>query len=169
MKRLLIVLLVAGALALGAAATGSAAEGSWGPWEPTDQGPIFAPAGLVCPFPVSAEPLFQNLRQRLHYDDAGNVDGYEVTGPLIGRITNVNTGASRVLNLSGLGIVTFNPDGSYDAIVNGNFLVFFKSGENPSNELLFMSGRTVLHGSPTGVKTLVDQSGRSEDLCQTLA
>ena len=157
-------------LALAVSAGGAAAsEGSWGPWEPTFQGPITAPAGVVCPFSVTAEPVFERLRLRYHYSDAGVVDGYQVTGPLVARITNAATGVSVERNLSGLGAVTLNPDGSYDAVVNGNFLVFFLAVDDPANALLFFSGRTLLHGSAAGAKTLVSQTGPGENLCETLA
>jgi hypothetical protein len=168
MKRFAAVSLSTVAFALLGAGTTSAAAG-YGPWQSTYQGPITAPAGVVCPFAVTAEPVRQDLRVRYHYDSAGNVDGYEATGQLIGRITNTETGASVVRNLSGPGTVTFNPDGSYDAVVSGDFLVFFLTQDNPSNELLLFSGRTVLHGSPSGVKTLVSHSGHVENLCDTLS
>jgi hypothetical protein len=73
-----------------------------------------------------------------------------------------------VRNLSGPGTVSFNPDGSYDAVVSGDFLVFFLAQDTPSNELLLLSGNTVLHGAPTGEKTLVSSSGQTENLCETL-
>src|SRR5919204_5569323 len=76
------------AIVLAGAGTTAAAEGSYGPWEPIDQAPIAAPAGLVCPFTVTAEPVLQKLRIRYHYEDAGAVDGYQVTGLLVARITN---------------------------------------------------------------------------------
>src|SRR2546430_9982033 len=90
MKRLVTVVLgtVLFVCAVGAA---TAAEGSWGPWEPTYQGPITAPAGTVCAFPVRAEPVRQDMAFRYHYDEAGNPDGYQVKGPLIARITNLDT------------------------------------------------------------------------------
>jgi hypothetical protein len=162
---------VVGALAVTAftAAPSAAASGSWGPWEPTEQGPINAPAGVVCPFPVSAVPVEQHLLLRYHYDDAGVIDGYEATGSLVGRFTNTDTGQSVVRNLSGPGTVTFGSDGSYDAVVSGNFAVFFLAGDTPANELLILSGHTVLHGSPTGEKTLVSSTGQTENLCETLA
>jgi hypothetical protein len=169
MKRLAAVLLSIGALALAGAGATLAADGSYGPWQSTYQGPITAPAGVVCPFTVTAEPVSEDLRVRYHYDSAGNVDGYEATGQLIARITNTETGASVVRNLSGPGTVTFNPDGSYDAIVAGDFLVFFLAQDDPSNALLLFSGRTVLHGAPSGAKTLVSEAGSVENLCDTLA
>jgi hypothetical protein len=150
------------------AATTAAADGSYGPWQSTYQGPITAPAGAVCAFAVTAEPVRENLRFRYHYDSAGNVDGYQATGQLIGRITNTDTGASVVRNLSGPGTVTFHPDGSYDAVVSGDFLVFFLAQDNPAQELLLLSGHTVLHGAPSGAKTLVSHSGQTENLCDTL-
>lgn len=168
MKRLAAIFLSMFALALTGAGATSAADGSYGPWEPTYQGPITAPAGVVCSFTVTAEPVREDLRIRYHYDAAGNVDGYEATGQLIGRVTNTETGASVVRNFSGPGTVTFNPDGSYDAVVAGDFLVFFLAQDNPSNELLLFSGRTVLHGDASGVKTLVSHNGQVENLCETL-
>jgi hypothetical protein len=168
MKRLLAVSLGVVALALAGAGTTAAADGSYGPWQSTFQGAITAPAGAVCPFTVTAEPVREDLRVRYHYDTSGNVDGYEATGQLIARITNDETGASVVRNLSGPGTVTFNSDGSYDAVVAGDFLVFFLAEDTPSNALLLMSGQTVLHGAPDGAKTLVSQNGQVENLCDTL-
>ncbi len=169
MKRLAAVLFGAFALGLAIVAGSSAAGNGYGPWESTDQGPITAPAGYVCPFTVTAEPVRQDLRIRYHYDAAGNIDGYQVTGQLIGRITNADTGASVVRNLSGPGTVTFYPDGSYDAVVSGDFLVFFLARDTPSNALLLFSGQTVLHGAPSGAKSVTDSSGQVENLCDTLA
>jgi hypothetical protein len=142
---------------------------SWGPWEPTYQGPITVPAGTVCPFAVSAEPLRQRLQIRYRYDEAGNPTGYQVVGPLIGLITNTETGASVERNLSGLGTVMFNPDGSWEAVVEGNFLVFFRSADTPANRLLLFNGRTVLEGTASGAKMLASVSGATEDLCATLS
>ena len=118
---------------------------------------------------MTAEPVSQNLRLRYHYDDAGNADGYEVAGPLIARVTNTSTGKSVVRNLSGQGTVLFGPDGSWDAVVNGGFLILFRAGDEPANALLFFQGHTVLHGLPTGEKTLVSHTGQGENLCETLA
>jgi len=170
MKRFATIALSFFALVVCATGAGkAAATGSWGPWESTYQGPITAPAGVVCPFEVTAEPVMENLRIRYHYDGAGNIDGYEVTGPLVARVTNTENGKSVRRNLASKGTVFFNPDGSYDAVVDGNFLLFFLDGDNPAHELLLLTGRTVLHGSPTGEKTLVSAKGRSENLCETLA
>jgi hypothetical protein len=167
MKRLVIL---AVAVAIFGAATAAAADnGSWGNWEPTEQGAISVSAGAVCPFPVTAEPVRQDLRLRYHYDQAGNADGYEVIGPLVARVTNTSTGKSVIRNLSGQGTVIFGPDGSWEGVVNGGFLIFFRAADDPARALLFFEGHTVLHGSPTGEKTLVSQTGQSENLCTTLA
>jgi hypothetical protein len=40
---------------------------------------------------------------RYHYDDAGVLDAYQVTGPLVARVTNVETGASVERNLASFG------------------------------------------------------------------
>lgn len=155
--------------ALGAAGAATAGVGSWGSWEPTFQGPISVPAGVVCSFPVTVEPVHEDLRIRYHFDEAGSPDGYEVVGPLIARVTNTTTGASVVRNLSGQGIVLFQQDGSWDAVVNGGFLIFFLTGDEPASALLYLTGHTVLHGSPAGQKMLVSYTGPREKLCETLA
>ena len=169
MKRVALIACTLLGLALCGAGAATGVGDSWGPWQPTYKGPITAPAGVVCPFEVSAEPVMQNEQFRYHYDEAGSVDGYQLKGPLVARITNTATGASLERNLASFGTVTFNADGSYDAVVDGNFLVFFLGGDSPSNELLLLTGRTVLRGTPTGEKVLVSRSGASEDLCRTLA
>jgi hypothetical protein len=169
MRRFAALLFLLSTFGLAAVGAGAAAEGNgYGPWEPTVQAPITAPADYVCPFTVTAEPVRQDIRVRYHYDAAGNVDGYQATGQLFGRITNEETGASVVRNLSGPGTVTFNADGSYDAIVSGDFLVFFLPQDTPSSALLLLSGQTALHGAPNGDKTLVSLNGQVENLCDTL-
>jgi hypothetical protein len=127
------------------------------------------PAGVVCQFPILAEPVFEQLRIRYHYDEAGNPDGDQVTGPLIARITNTASGSSVTRNLSGIGTTTYNADGSWDAVLDGTLLIFLRAGDDPANQLLLLRGRSVLHGSPAGVKTVVSRTGRSEDLCETLS
>ena len=169
MRRFAAIALGLLALGLSTAQAGTAADESWGPWEATYQGPITAPAGVVCPFSVTAEPVLQHMLIRYHYSEAGVADAYQVVGPLVARVTNTESGASVQRNLASLGTVTLSPDGSYDAVVTGNFLIFFLGTDDPANALLLLSGRTVLHGSPTGEKTLVSETGPTEDLCETLS
>ena len=156
-------------LTLALCGVAAAAPGGYGPWESTYQGAITAPAGLVCPFQVTAAPVRENLRVRYHYDEAGNIDGYQATGQLIARISNDETGKSVVRNLSGPGTVTFYPDGSYDAVLSGGFLIFLLPGDDPSSQLLLLQGHTDLHGNPDGTKSIVSHEGTSENLCETLA
>ena len=111
--------------------------------------------------------MHEDLAVRYHYDASGAIDAYQFKGPLEGRITNVDTGASVVRNLSGFGTVTPHADGSYDAVFEGGLLLFMGGGDSPASELLLLTGRTELHGSATGVKTVVSANGASEDLCQT--
>jgi hypothetical protein len=50
-------------------------------------------------------------------------------------------------------------------VVEGNFLVFFLAQDDPANQLLLLTGRTVLHGAPGGEKTIaVAQRPRREPL-----
>jgi hypothetical protein len=152
-----------------AAGAATAAGDSYGPWQPTYQGPIDVPAGFVCSFPISAEPVHQHLLLRYRYDAAGNIVGYQVTGPIVVRITNTLTGDTVQRNAASLATVTLNPDGSWTALFDGNLLLFMTVDDTPSGQLLLLSGRTVLSGTAAGTKSLVEQTGRSENLCDTLA
>jgi hypothetical protein len=169
MKRVAALIVAVLGLALAGIATAADTGTGYGAWESTFQGPITAPTGLVCPFQVTAAPVREDLRVRYHYDADGNIDGYQATGQLIARITNDETGKSVVRNLSGPGTVTFYPDGSYDAVASGGFLIFFLPGDDPSQQLLLLPGHTVLHGAADGTKTLVSHEGTAENLCETLA
>src|SRR5918911_4392833 len=77
MKRLAARFFSVAALALAGAGTSSAADGSYGPWESTYQGPITAPAGVVCPFTVTAGAPRGKLRLPYHHHSAGQRARYE--------------------------------------------------------------------------------------------
>ena len=65
--------------------------------------------------------------------------------------------------------LTIREDGSYDLVTDGNLLVFFLGADQPSHELLLVTGRSLLHGDASGAKTLVSNVGTTENLCQTLS
>jgi hypothetical protein len=92
------------------------------------------------------------------------------TGHLVFRFTNLTTGKSLDLNISGPGKATFHADGSMTQDATGVWYWLFPRGTNlPGSLTLFLSrGRLVVETSPTGQRSILSQVGQLEDLCGML-
>jgi hypothetical protein len=113
----------------------------------------------VCPFPVLIETLAIKEYSKTHNN------GVEIiTGRLVVRITNTQTGESRVYNISGPARIT--REGPIETIVFlGRALLF-----DPSFGMLVTSGRVVAtFNIETGEFRIVSRRGHVEDVCATLA
>jgi hypothetical protein len=113
----------------------------------------------VCPFPVLIETLAIKEYSKTHKN------GVEIiTGRLVVRVTNTETGESRVYNISGPGQIT--RDGAIETdVFLGRALLF-----DPSFGMLVTSGRVVAtFNSETGEFRIVSRRGHVEDVCATLA
>jgi hypothetical protein len=113
----------------------------------------------VCPFPVLIELVANKEYSKTHKN------GVEIiTGRLVVRVTNTETGESRVYNISGPGQVTL--DGAIETdVFLGRALLF-----DPSFGMLVTSGRVVgTFNTETGEFSIVSQRGHVEDVCATLA
>ena len=90
-----------------------------------------------------------------------------VTGVLKVEVTNLESGKTIALNISGPG--KFSADGS---TINGSgtWLLFGEAGQLPGPDpgLLLVTGRHVITAGPTGI-TSIDTRGTSEDVCDALA
>jgi hypothetical protein len=89
-----------------------------------------------------------------------------ITGRLVVRFTNVDTGKSVTENISGPIRFIFHADGSATAEFLG------RSGNLalPTNgESFLFSGRLVIEFAPNGAATVVSMSGHEEDLCAALS
>lgn len=113
----------------------------------------------VCPFPVLVETLAIKEYSKTHKN------GVEIiTGRLVVRVTNTETGESRVYNISGPGQIT--RDGALETdVFLGRALLF-----DPSFGMLVTSGRVVAtFNIETGEFNIVSRRGQVEDVCATLA
>jgi hypothetical protein len=160
---------VVAAVACACAGAASAAGGSgWSEWQPYRSQPYTYAAGDVCAFPVSVAFPVDREQMRSRTDASGHTI-YEVTGALFTRVTNLDTGASVVRNISGKGFFDYAPDGSFALEVQGHAMSGFHAGDTPAHELLVFSGNTVVSFAPDGSRSLTQQQGTAEDLCRTLA
>lgn len=158
-------------LALAAAAILAAPAGADQPIK--EPGPPFNftfPAGLVCPFQLTVETVASNPFMITFVDRDGNFRWQLVAGRFILRLTNDGTGASIVINSTGPGKITLNPDGTLTIVGEGHWSLFTFPGDVPPSTVLLTSGRIELTVDPTtGRLVLVSLQGTSEDLCAALA
>jgi hypothetical protein len=127
------------------------------------------PAGTLCSFPVTWESVVNGLFF-ITFVDRGDDFRFQIgAGYQVTRVTNEATHESIVINVTGPGKVTANPDGSITLAGGGHWLVGFLPGDSPSSQMLLMDGRIVLNVSPTGKLTLVSHEGTTQDLCAALA
>jgi hypothetical protein len=94
----------------------------------------------------------------------------QVTGALKVRLTNLSTGKSIDINISGPIRFVPNADGSVTQIGPGPQLFVFDPGVAPDlPRLVLTSGRTVSMFDPEGNFSLLSVQGHVEDLCALLA
>jgi hypothetical protein len=136
------------------------------PAEPFDYAP-----GEVCPFGMHVEfPVNEQVARTVYRED-GTPRVRTITGALVGRYTNVETGETveRDLDQGGRGVIVYGEDGSQRIVALGGLGAGFRATDDPANAYLVFSGVTVLDVSASNQKDLVVQRGGVEDLCQTLA
>ena len=83
------------------------------------------PAGAACEFDVGVDVLANGERYKLWFDRDGAPSRGLLTGRLVLQLTNLETDASVVLNVSGPGHDRFNADGTIDTAYTGRGLPFF--------------------------------------------
>jgi hypothetical protein len=131
--------------------------------------PVFAedfeiPAGLACSFAVGFEFLVNKEFAKTFPPQPNGDVVVLINGRLVERLTNVSTGKSITLNVSGPGRFTFHADGSATLEAWGRSSNFF----GPGQAFLF-SGRLVIEITPDGIGTPVSLNGHEEDLCAALS
>jgi hypothetical protein len=154
MKRLsrVTAALILGALILVARA------GATKPYMERDlQGPFTLGAGETCSFPVLIQPTAPDVSNFFVFSD-GEVFG---AGPFVGTATNLDTGKTVKINLSGSFSFVQNGDGtvtvtSHGAVLSTRFGTIFY-------------GRTVIQLDANGDVTSRTFAGTEEDLCAELA
>jgi hypothetical protein len=128
------------------------------------------PAGVACDFAVAYEPVVNRLVATIFPADENGDVRQVVTGTLVLRLTNEETGESITVNISGPGTFTFHPDGSFTIESAGPWLQFDPTRTLSNSALNLTWGRVVLEVSADGsLAIFTSQRGRVEDVCAALA
>jgi hypothetical protein len=133
------------------------------------------PAGEVCAFPSHTDFPVSDLTTRTWTDAAGNPVFAVETGPLLMKVTNLDTGESVTRDISGTGVITYPDYPSADTyVLSGNdWSAAFHTADRPAHNTwivasTFMSVKvSTADGKVT--RQLLGLSGPYEDLCKTLA
>jgi hypothetical protein len=165
MKRSFAAITIAALLVL---ITGPSAQARKPVRQPVPDFNATVPAGLLCPFKVVVRTVVNREKQLTYLDADGNPVRATITGRLVARITNGDSGASVVRNISGPLFLKFHADGSVTLKLTGISNVGLFPGDDGGPALLITHGLTVLQISADGTITDFSTSGRVEDLCQTL-
>jgi hypothetical protein len=164
MRRLLVVVFLMGLALLGPASIARADK-------PQRQDvPDFEPfiVSGICSFDLRVTQLV-NEEVTSTFQDGRQ----QTTGQLTVRLTNIATGKSIDVNVSGPVTYTPNPDGSFTAVFRGRSLIFPNdpNAPPPQQHIFWVaSGRVVMTVSGDfAIFSLVHVVGTTLDVCQTLA
>jgi hypothetical protein len=143
------------------------------------QGPIIVPveaepftfeAGSACTFPVRQEPLLNKEVAKIFPPEENGDQRVIITGSIFVELTNLDTGKSKIYNISGPGIFVFHPDGSISIDILGRSSINLLPTSIPPGPQFFVnSGRAVVEIRPDGLFTIVKLSGNQEDICAALS
>jgi hypothetical protein len=153
-------------------ATLSAADGGPTKVAVTDDQQSFSfRAGRVCTFPLTATPVQNNQFIKTYPADANGDVRVAIEGVLKEQVTNVATGKSIVVNVSGPETEIVHPDGSAELTSGGSFLVLFNARFNPLGPHTYIyTGHTVISISDDGVLTPVSTTDKDPfDVCAALS
>lgn len=146
-----------------------------GGWTPAPSAPWEVPAGARCDFPVRAEPLVDEVRTRVfaRYPD-GSTKREAYVGDLVLKVTNLATGASVEVDLSGSAMVEYAPGGTLVTnsvwYVVGPALFGFREGggDRPRGIYVFDGLYTVAFDA-NSYKTVTIYNGSERELCAELS
>ena len=122
-----------------------------------------------CGFPVQNDVTGTALD--ISYTDAlGNFHEFQAGPQFKQTMTNLVTGKTIVVNISGPGQLTFGADGSFTRVGTGNWSWVVNPAVLPTIEpgLFLTQGRFVFSISASGVRTFTS-TGNTIDLCAQLA
>jgi hypothetical protein len=124
-----------------------------------------------CDFPVRIEIVHNNEYTLTFSPDEAGTTRQLVNGRFVVSVTNLDSGASLSLNVSGPGEYLYFADGSILFTGDGPWLIFFfpgQRGPGTPGALFVNDGRIVLHTDPLGTQTVLEQVGTQEDVCAAL-
>ena len=128
-------------------------------------------AGRVCSFEFDATPVANDQYIKTYPADANGDVRELVNGTLKEQLTNVGTGKSIIVNVSGPSTEIVHPDGSADLTLEGSVLVSYNARFNPRGPATYIyTGHTVFSVDDDGTLTLVSTTDkRPFDVCAALS
>jgi hypothetical protein len=131
---------------------------------------VLAPAVTGCTFDVLATPLNSNQKLMTFLDQNGDVRVSLITGGNTYLFTNLSTGKSQRLNLSGPGKVLVEPGDSLHVLAKGSNVLIVAPGAAPGFPRLALTrGPLDLVFSPDFMVLSINNSkGTVEDVCTLL-
>jgi hypothetical protein len=135
-------------------------------WTPAPTPPLDRAAGVLCAFPVHAEPIVDHVVTKVlaSYPD-GSIKRDAFKGPLIVRVTNTSNGRFYDADASGSAIVDHAADGAQTWYVAGPILAGFRAGVgNLPRGLYVIDGLYRLVITADGHLTLT--LGHTDNVCE---
>lgn len=160
--QLLSMLTTLSVLAIGVA-TGSPASAAAPERTPMEiPSPINFGAGEACSFPIRIDVLVNNEFVTVFSDESGNPTDLLITGRLVVQVTNVETGESVTLQISGPALATFEGDVATVRMLGVGLTL-------PPPGLFDVTGIFEFTIDAEGNVQVVRMVGTSQDICQVLA
>jgi hypothetical protein len=136
----------------------------------------FAPAPTVtvedvCDFPVLLDPIINQEYIKTFFDKEGDFDRQTVTGRFVVELTNLDSGESMTVNVSGPVFFTLSGN-TLTVRLTGRSLLFFFPGELTTGPayVRVTNGPNILDVDlTTGAVTPRRESGNFVDVCEALA
>jgi hypothetical protein len=125
----------------------------------------------VCDFPVLLDPIINQEYVKSFFDEEGNLERQIVTGRFVVELTNLESGESETVNVSGPVFFTFTED-TLTVRLTGRSLLYFLPGELTTGEayVRVTNGPNVLEVDlATGAVTPLRESSNFVDMCAALA
>ena len=128
-------------------------------------------AGRVCAFRLAGIPVANNQVIKTYPADANGDVRVLVEGVLKEQVTNVDTGKSIVVTVSGPSKEIVHPDGTAELTFDGSGLVLFNARFNPLGPHTYIyTGHTVISISDDGVLTPLSTTDKQPfDVCAALS
>ena len=135
---------------------------------PVPEPPVQYPAGGVCPFPIRIAAVVNQTQVIRDTAASGRVVAEFYYGRLLATATNLTTGRSEPLDLSGSGLFRYSADGTTTIHGVGPYGLALRPGDHPGPLYAVPNGYSRVVISPTGTKTVVYAS-ELRNVCSDLA
>jgi hypothetical protein len=125
----------------------------------------------VCDFPVLLDPIINQEFIKSFFDEEGNLERQIVTGRFVVEVTNLDSGESMTVNVSGPVFFTFTED-TLTVRLTGRSLLFFLPGELTSGQtyVRVTDGPNIFEVDfATGAITPRRESRNFVDMCEAVA